>query len=59
MQTDDITKVIKALELCVQGSKGCLKDCQYAEKGCRIQLEKDALKLLKEYDKHIEDECLY
>ena len=40
--------VIEGLELCVQGSKGCLKDCPYTDKGCRVQLEKDALELLKE-----------
>ena len=39
----DIEKVIEGLELCVQGSKGCLKDCPYTDNGCRIQLEKDAL----------------
>ena len=63
----DIEKVIKSLELCVQGSKGCLKDCPYTDKGCRIQLEKDALELLKErvkakvvfaqYDGSVETEC--
>ena len=46
----DREKVIKSLELCVQGSKGCLKDCPYTDKGCRVQLEKDALELLKEQE---------
>ena len=49
----DREKVIKSLELCVQGSKGCLKDCPYTDKGCRVQLEKDALELLKEQEARV------
>lgn len=50
----DIEEVIKGLELCSQGYKGCLKDCHYTEAGCRVQLLKDALELLKEQQKTIE-----
>jgi len=55
----DREKVIKGLEICTSpGTKGCVYDmyesaieCPYAHHGCRVQMENDALALLKEQGK--------
>ena len=46
---EDIRKVIKGLELCTTYTKACPDNCPYMEDHeCRIQMERDALELLKE-----------
>ena len=59
MDNDKLDKVIKGIESCKQGK--CDYHCPYSSVnvGCRYELMDDALELLKEYDKHLEDECLY
>ena len=50
----DKDKVIKALTICTQpGSRGCFYEtgeCPYESGGCRIQMETDALQLIKEME---------
>ena len=54
----DRENVIKGLEICTSpGTKGCVYDmyestieCPYAHHGCRVQMENDALALLKEQE---------
>ena len=62
----DIEKVIKGLENCSTTDGNCRwaehPDCPYLE-DCKAKkysaLDRDALELLKEYNQHLEDECLY
>ena len=59
----DREKVIKGLDICTNpGTKGCIYDmyesaieCPYVHHGCRVQMEKDALALLKEQKEEIEN----
>ncbi len=48
----NIEEVIKGLEFCARpGLKGCLyetDECPYINNGCRLQMEADALVLLKD-----------
>ena len=44
----DLEKVIKGIEHCLQGGRGCLTYCPYLEHdNCKTRLKKDALELLK------------
>ena len=57
----DKDKVIKALTICTQpGSRGCFYEtgeCPYESGGCRIQMETDALQLIKEMDSTLGMKC--
>ena len=56
----DREKVIKGLEHCTNGRNGCF-ECPYSEDGfsatiyCKLQVDRDALKLLKEQQEQIKN----
>ena len=56
----DSEKVIKGLEHCTNGRNGCF-ECPYSEDGfsatiyCKLQIDRDALALLKEQDETIKE----
>ena len=56
----DIEKVIKGLEACTGSVGDCNEHCPYFENcddyedGCRIEMERNALELLKYQHEHIE-----
>ena len=58
MDMDKLERVIEGLKVCTNlaTKRGCLDGlCPYDGKGCRGAMERDALELLKEQQKEIED----
>ena len=55
----DLEKVIKGYECCLRIDGGC-KECPYWDRTnsnkCEGNLKKDALELLKEYKKHLQND---